>query len=122
MSRANTIAIDFDGVIHAYSNGWEDGTIYDPSVPGALDSIKTFMDAGYSVFILSSREPEQIVEWMGARVEYSVEIIPDDVKFWTKQGSLGVTNRKLPAFVYIDDRAYPFTNWTRTVRDILEVI
>ncbi|MFD8279720.1 hypothetical protein ACFV47_11055 [Streptomyces solisilvae] len=39
-----TIAIDFAGVIHAYSGGWADGTIYDLPFPDALDGLRTRME------------------------------------------------------------------------------
>src|SRR5690606_42044179 len=39
-----TVAVDFDGVIHAYSRGWQDGSIYDEPVPGAVDGLRQLME------------------------------------------------------------------------------
>lgn len=58
-----TIACDFDGVIHAYSKGWQDGTIYDPPMPGALEGLRALMDR-HAVFIFTTREPEQVMPWL----------------------------------------------------------
>lgn len=111
-----TIAIDFDGVIHAYSNGWGDGSCYAVPMEGAIDSIKALLE-DYAVFILSTRDPRQIIEWMGKHApEIPCGPIEDEDKFWDKKGIVGVTNRKLPAMVYIDDRACLFTSWKQTMR------
>ena len=48
------VCIDFDGVIHGYSKGWQDGSIYDPPVPGCGAAILRLM-AKYRVAIHSSR-------------------------------------------------------------------
>ncbi len=112
-----SIAFDFDGVVHRYRKGWADGTIYDQPVEGALEGLVSLLAKGESVFILSTRDPQQIKRWFEgvAHFPYPVEEIPVDVKFWNKPKVLGVTNRKLPATHYVDDRAVRFTNW----RDIL---
>jgi hypothetical protein len=59
----NTIAVDFDGVLHAYSKGWHDGTIYDPPIDGALDALLALMEQ-HAVFIFTTREPEQVAPWL----------------------------------------------------------
>ncbi len=59
-----TIAIDFDGVIHAYSYGWQDGDIYDEPLKDAIKSINKLMADGYSVFIFSTRSSRQIKNWI----------------------------------------------------------
>lgn len=109
-STKSAIAVDFDGVIHKYSKGWSDGTCYDVPVDGAEKALQKLVYL-HNVFILSSRDPKQIQEWMKKNIEVATEIIPDDMPFWNKEGVVGITQRKLPAIVYIDDRAIPFTSW-----------
>lgn len=110
-----TIAIDFDGVIHQYSKGFADGSIYDPPVPGAARFIYDCMfEKNWSVFILSTRDPAQIKNWIenklyqGKDLPFQVTIIPYGQKFWNVRKNLGITNRKIAAHVYLDDRAVRF--------------
>lgn len=99
------IAFDFDGVIHKYRKGWHDGTIYDDFDVHCLQCIQKLMDKGYAVLIMSTRDPEQIVSCM---FPFEVQVVPEDIKFWNENNVVGVTDRKLPAKVYVDDRAYKF--------------
>ena len=110
-----TISVDFDGVIHQYSQGYRDGNIYDPPVMGAGRFIYDCMfEKNWSVFILSTREPEQIKQWMeivlfkGKELPFKITILPPDQKFWNEKKNIGITNRKLAAHVYIDDRGMRF--------------
>lgn len=113
-----TISIDFDGVIHQYSKGWQNGEIYDRPIIGAARFIYDCMfEKNWSVFILSTRDAKQIEKWCRATLfqnkdlPFEITIIPNDVEkpFWNKKKNLGITNRKLAAHIYIDDRAYKFT-------------
>lgn len=106
-----SIALDFDGVIHSYSLGWHTKDIYDPPMPGAHRAMKLLSEA-YGVFILTARPAEEVIAW--CRTEFAdmkFELIPDHVRYWDTRGVIGVTNRKLPALAYVDDRAVRFTNW-----------
>lgn len=103
-----TIAFDFDGVIHLYSKGWLDGTIYDTFIPGSIETIKHLMET-YSVFIMSSRRSQDIEKKLNeVYPEIKTQVISDYTRFWNKMGVLGISSRKLPADVYIDDRALRF--------------
>ena len=112
-----TIAIDFDGVIHKYSQGWQNGEVYDPPIKGAATFIYNCMfKKNWSVFILSTRDAAQIEEWcrrvlfQNKELPFEITLIPNDVEkpFWSKKKNLGITNRKLAAHIYIDDRAFKF--------------
>lgn len=111
-----TIAVDFDGVIHAYTKGWHDGTIYDPPIPGAIEGLRTLM-ADNAVFIFTTRDVGQVAEWLlirgfSTRTGY-------DGPFWNERGVLLVTNRKLAATAYLDDRAVRFENWDQALADLV---
>lgn len=143
-SYPKTIAIDFDGVIHKYSKGWKDGSIYDEPIAQVFTCIGSLFDTGYSVFIFSTRKPKQILKWMKEHTyetdyEYNgmggdpgdyrypkfgfkVKVIPFWKRFWNEENVLGITRRKLPAHVYVDDRALKFEgDWIKTFEDILKI-
>lgn len=131
-----TIAVDFDGVVHRYSRGWQDGAIYDPPVLGAVNGLRMLMERD-AVFIHTSREPEQVMPWLE---EQGFDVTIDDrcrvcerarpdptcrdcagtgvLRFWSIRGQLLVTSRKLPAVVYLDDHGVRFTDWAQALDDI----
>lgn len=130
-----TIAIDFDGVIHKYSEGWKDGSIYDEPFDNVFEIISDLMQHNY-VFIFSSRSPRQIRNWINSYLlihdiyfdsifsvyGYTAEIIPFWTKFWKKRNVLGITRKKLPATIYIDDKVLRFEgNWSKTIEDIKNI-
>jgi hypothetical protein len=115
--RPQTVAVDFDGVIHWYRDGWADGTIYDQPVPGAVEGLRRLQER-YAVFVFTSREVEQVVPWLeGLGLDVAADGPPWPV-FWNSQEQILVTNRKLPAVAYVDDRAVRFTRWERVSADV----
>jgi len=92
-----TVAVDFDGVIHAYTKGWCGGKIYDPPVKGAREAIKKLRERGYIVIVHTacSRPVQDVMDWL---VRMGIEVD-------------AVSNIKPPAIAYIDDRGIRFTNW-----------
>lgn len=109
-----TIAIDFDGVIHEYSKGWHDGTCYDKPKEGAFETIRDLLPH-HQVFILTTRPVDQVYNWL---VKHNAvhffefgPVLPSDLKegpFWNRRYTVGITNCKLAATVYLDDRAKLF--------------
>ena len=105
-----TIAIDFDGVIHKYSKGFQGlHNAYDEPMPGVEQALNKFKSQGYRLIIVSSRPVPTIKEWL---LKYNMSHYFDDV-----------SNTKHPAKYYIDDHAIRFdkTNpsaWTDTLNFI----
>ena len=83
-----TICVGFDGVLNEY--GYEEGDLGEP-LTGSKEFIKELRKK-YKVVILTSRQKEQVIGWL------------------TNNGfpSMKITNRKIPAVAYIDDRAIQF--------------
>lgn len=113
-----TLAVDFDQVVHEYSKGWHDGTIYDPPMPGAVEGLRTLM-AHEPVFIFTARRTDQTAEWLTG-LGFTVRVDDGSTgNFWNERGVLLVTNRKLAARAYLDDRAVVFTTWGKALADLL---
>lgn len=126
------IGIDFDGVIHSYDRGWHDGSIYGGFKPGALCALLELLDGPYAVFVHTTRKPGPVARWIERQSGHTIECLTPwqwwltqtgKRVFWNTTGLLLVTNRKLPAVVYLDDRAVRFNDWgtaLTTIKAILE--
>jgi hypothetical protein len=118
-----TIAIDFDGVIHTYERGWVDGSIYGDFKPGALYALLTLVDRT-PTFVFTARSATQVARWIEQKSGHTLEAFADRRpwpfrrRFWNTRGVLLVTNRKLPAVAYVDDRAVAFVDWDQTMTDL----
>ena len=118
LKEGHAVCFDFDGVIHKYSKGWQDGSIYDEYNKEVLDLMLLLQKLNIPVFICSTREPTQIKRWWDINIMSPIaSIIPDYEKFWNNTEYIGITNKKLPAQLYIDDRAYKYTG--QTVKEFL---
>lgn len=108
------LAIDFDGVIHDYLNGWQGGVIYGNVTPGFFEWAEQAAQL-FELVVYSSRSktPEGIdamMVWLyGQRKKWRADggrheiDAPLEFKF---------ANEKPPAFLTIDDRCATFHgNW-----------
>ena len=120
MGFKQCVAIDFDGVLHRYSGGWQGGTIYD-----TVDfmGVRKVQEEGYAVAILTTREIDQVARCMEGWFDLVVDT--EGVhKFWNGGDSgqvVLITNRKIAAIAYVDDRAvrYKFDDdWNYTIGQI----
>jgi hypothetical protein len=101
------ICIDFDGVIHSYENGWQDGEIYGTATPGFFVWAMKAKDH-FELVVYSSRSktPEGIAAMQEAIGRWAREdgcTDPENVVAW-----FDFSNVKPPAFLTIDDRAICF--------------
>ncbi|MFL3050337.1 MAG: hypothetical protein ACJZ02_01465 [Candidatus Neomarinimicrobiota bacterium] len=113
------LAIDFDGVIHDWSMGWHDGTCYGEPIKGSLEAIK-YLSKDFTIIIFSAKckqdrplvkgktGKELVTEWLE---KYGVLDYVDEI-----------THEKPRAVLYIDDNAYRFDSWTKTLSFIKKTL
>lgn len=105
------LCIDFDGVIHSYERGWQDGVIYGGVTPGffewATEAQKLFQLVIYSSRSKTTEGQVAMGAWLRARI---VEWNPEGEKELLE---FRLAHEKPIAFLTIDDRAVLFNgDWS----------
>ena len=104
----NTIAIDFDGVIHKNSKGFHDGTIYDKPIENVKNSLE-YLSKSYKLVIYTCKANPNRPLING---ETGIDLIWGWLQRWNLHGYIDdVTYTKPNALYYIDDKAIRFINW-----------
>ena len=115
-----SIAVDFDGVIHRYSKGWQDGVIYDPPMEGAKDALEK-LSKNFEIIIFTTRlNRENKIDYEQQRKE--MEIWLDNYGFKKGVHYIELTGNKPKAKIYLDDRGLRFENWVQAQKDIVRIL
>jgi len=105
-----TICVDFDGVIHSYERGWQNGEIYGTTVPGFFEWVERVHNH-VKIVIYSSRSAETV------NVVKMLRWLHDQYNAWVEAGGhpfidtplpIEMAHEKPPAWLTIDDRAICF--------------
>ncbi|MFE2352379.1 hypothetical protein [Kitasatospora cineracea] len=117
-AATQAVGIDFDLTLVQHDQGWQDGRIYGEPIPGALEALRALLELR-AVFVVTARSREHhanIADWLtGHGFDAEVDDDPDR-SHWTTRNVVLVTNKKLGAACYIDDRAVTFTgDWTEAL-------
>jgi len=116
-AEKNTLAIDFDGVIHDNNKGFYDGTVYGEPIVGSLEAIKDLAN-DYKIIIYTCKaNPHRPLVNNKTGVELVWEWLK---KYQIDSCVLDVTFEKPNALAYIDDKAIRFESWDDT-KEVLKL-
>ena len=101
------VCIDFDGVIHSYDRGWQNGEIYGEVVTGFFEWALVAQNY-FELVVYSSRSKtligtQKMAEWLDAKYSEWQKTAPI-----SEQLHIQFSHEKPPAFITIDDRAITF--------------
>ena len=110
------IGIDFDGVIHANSKGFYDGSVYDDPIPGARSALealsKKFVIVVYSA---KARQDRMLIDGKTGTELIWAWLKKYEMDQYVKE----VTSEKPRAVFYIDDKAVRFNGiWDDTFEQL----
>lgn len=106
VNASKTICVDYNGVLDEYRGYRKE--VYPPK-PGAREFLQTLKNAGYKIVILTSADKNDVASFLTANnMANFVDVI---------------TNEKVPAIIYVDDRAVRFDgDFSKVLQEILKFI
>ncbi len=100
----SVVCVDLDGVLNQF-DGWKGPDYFHPPRPGAREFLQKLRSLGYEVVIFTVRWKPHVEHWL------------------TQNGLAefvnGVTDKKPPAHLYIDDRAFCFRGDFQEALDLI---
>ncbi len=121
------ICVDFDGVIHSYTSGWQGvGVISDPPVPGAIAWLKNHLQEPDCLGMSFYDGPEAQIystrskSWQGRRAMKKWLIKHGLHRAYFTERILKFPKKKPTAFLTIDDRAICFEGTFPTTQEMLD--
>lgn len=114
--KEKTICIDFDGVIHDYSKGWQGDDVFGQMIPNADTGTSILKQKGWTIIIFTTRKKTSKLEkWLKEH-----NIVYDYINENPNQPKN--TSGKIIADVYLDDRGICFRGrWDSwLLREILD--
>jgi hypothetical protein len=104
------LCIDFDGVVHSYDKGWQNGVIYGMAVPGFFDWVERVRDR-FELVIYSSRSKDNagvMAMSLWLHEQRNAWIAAGGSRVPTEPLEIRFTQEKPPAWLTIDDRTICF--------------
>ena len=103
MGKKKTILIDLDGVLNSYRGIFDKNII--PKPKQGVEHFLKELSKNANLHLFTTREINLVAEWLK---DNNLE-----------QYFISITNKKLPAYLYIDDRAICFKgNYDKTLNEI----
>jgi hypothetical protein len=87
------VCVDFNGVLDAYA-GWKGDRHFDEPRDGAREFLEELVRREFAVVVFTTRYAPDVWQWL--RMHGLADLVVE------------VTDRKLPAHVFVDDRAVCF--------------
>ena len=113
------VLIDFDGPIHRFSKGVQDGTLYDRPSDGVREVIDWLKKIGYQIVIFTSRATKTTAKEVGGNHKDQISKVKQYLKKHNIHYDL-ITAEKLAAAFYIDDLAINYNNWKSVKREVIK--
>ena len=101
------VAVDFDGPIHGYSKGWQDGVLYEEPSEGCIIALHTLKEKGFNIAVHTARIVESFTPNIitdGFKINY-IQLRAVEEYLAKFNVPYDTIVPKMVAEAYIDDRA-----------------
>ena len=101
--KQKILAVDFDGPIHPYTKGWNNGLLEEPVHSSTIEKLKYFKEQGYKIVIHTARICSEL-----STTKLTIQTNRlKDVEDYLKENNVPYDDiaPKIIADAYIDDRA-----------------